>query len=129
MPVPCNVNLMECLSEQIMLERQPVSTSIMRNKPTTKLVQVFQLTVTFNLHVLSQEMEMGVLQHSLTLYPREGQTREVLKWTGWNLRYEAKSMSPFDECPTPNHNFLMNIVIWVYKKKKKKSSFGIVRVL
>ena len=71
---------------------------------------------------------MGVLQHSLTLYPREGQTREVLKWTGWNLRYEAKSMSPFDECLTPNHNFLMNIVIWVYKKKKK-SSFGIVRVL
>ena len=63
---------------------------------------------------------MGVLQHSLTLYPREGQTREVLKWTGWNLRYEAKSMSPFDECLTPNHNFLMNIVIWVYKKKKKK---------
>ena len=62
---------------------------------------------------------MGVLQHSLTLYPREGQTREVLKWTGWNLRYEAKSMSPFDECLTPNHNFLMNIVIWVYKKKKK----------
>lgn len=21
-------------------------------------------------------------------------------------------MSPFDECPTPNHNFLMNIIIW-----------------
>lgn len=36
----------------------------------------------------------------------------MLKWIGWNLREEAKSLPLFDECPTPQHRFLMNIIIW-----------------
>lgn len=60
-PVLCSVNLLECLSERRMLERQPIATSIMGSKLVTKLIQVFQPTVIFNLHIASQEMEMGVL--------------------------------------------------------------------
>ena len=36
----------------------------------------------------------------------------MLKRIEWNLREEAKSLLPFDECPTPQHRFLMNIIIW-----------------
>lgn len=52
---------------------------------------------------------MEVLQHNLTMYPEEGQTKEKLKQIGWNLRDEAKSLLPFDECSTLDHIFLMNI--------------------
>lgn len=112
MLVLCSVNPMECLLERRMLERQPILNHIIGNKPSTKLVQVFRPTVCINLHVLAQEMEMGVLHHNMAWFPRKGQTREVLMRTGWNLREEAKLMSPIDECPTPNHCFLMNVIIW-----------------
>lgn len=36
----------------------------------------------------------------------------MLKRIGWNLREEVKSLPPFDECPIPQHWFLMNIIIW-----------------
>jgi len=45
----------------------------------------------------------------------EGQTREILK------REEAKSLPPFDECPTPEHKFLMNIIVWNCKGTLKPS--------
>ena len=106
------MNPMESLLERCMLEEQPISTFLMGNKHATKLIQVFHPTVVFSLHGLSQEMEMGVLQHNITMCPKEGQTKEMLKRIGWNLREVAKSLLPFDECPTPQHQFLMNIIIW-----------------
>jgi len=109
MPMLCKVNPIVCLSERRIMERQPISTFLMGSKHTTKLIQVFQPNVVFNLHVFSQETEMEVLQHNLTMYPEEGQTKEKLRQIGWNLRDEAKSLLPFHECPTPNHIFLMNI--------------------
>ncbi|KAK9997222.1 hypothetical protein SO802_021908 [Lithocarpus litseifolius] len=72
----CSVNPKECLSKRRMLKRQPMCTTITRSKPIMKLTQVFQPMVIFNLHVLLKEMEMGVLQHILTISPREGQTME-----------------------------------------------------
>ena len=48
---------------------------------------------------------MGVLQHNLTMLPREGRTNEMLKRIGGNLREEAKLLPPFDECPTPSTPF------------------------
>lgn len=72
MPVLCEVNPMESLSERRMLEEQPISTFLMGNKHATKLIQVFHPTVVFSLHGLSQEMEMGVFQHNITMCPGEG---------------------------------------------------------
>ena len=69
----------ECLSKRRMLERTPISTSLMGNKPITKLIQMFQLTSVFSLLVVSQEMEMEVLQHNITMIPGEGQTKLMLK--------------------------------------------------
>ena len=31
---------------------------------------------------------------------------------GWNLKTEAKLLLPFDECPTSDHSFIMNIIVW-----------------
>lgn len=31
---------------------------------------------------------------------------------GSNLMTEAKLLPPFDECPTPNQQFIINIIIW-----------------
>ena len=83
-PVPllCNVNLKECLLERRLLKSQLICTTITGSRPITKLVQVFQPMMIFNIHVLSNEPEMGVLQHILTMSPEEGQTMEVLKRTG-----------------------------------------------
>lgn len=86
--------------------------NLMGNKHTMKLIQVFQPTVVFSLHRSSLELEMGVLQHNLMMCLGEGQTKEMLKQIGGNLREEAKSLPPFDECPTPQHLSLMNIIIW-----------------
>lgn len=111
-PILFEVDPMECLSEWRMLERLPISTFIMGNKHTTKIIQVFQPTMVFNMHVAVQEMEMGVLQHNLTMLPKEGQTKEMVNWVGWNLREEAKLLPPFDECPTSEHSLIMNIIVW-----------------
>jgi len=37
---------------------------------------------------------------------------ELVKKTGWNLMEEARLLPPFDECPTPNHRLVMNIITW-----------------
>lgn len=65
-----------------------------------------------SLHVASQEMEMGMLLHNLSMLLGEKQTRERLKRTGWSLREDVKMLSAFDDCPTPDHIFLMNIIVW-----------------
>ena len=40
---------------------------------------------------------------------------------GWNLREEAKSLPPYNECPTPIHTLVMNIIVWNYKGALKPS--------
>ena len=82
------------------------------NKNTTKQIQVFQPYMMFSLLVMSQEMEMWVLQHNVTLIPGERQSLDMLKRIGWNLREEAKLMLPIDKCPTSQHQFIMNIIVW-----------------
>jgi len=103
--------------------------NFMGNKHTKKLIQVFQPTVVFSLHGSSLELEMGVLQHNLTMCLGEGQMKEMLKQIGWNLREEAKSLPPFDECLTPQHLFLMNIIIWNCRGALKPSFQSHVREL
>ena len=49
-----------------------VRSQSMGNKLSTKLIQVFQPTIALNLLVASQEIEMGVLQHILTMSLGEG---------------------------------------------------------
>ena len=46
--------------------------NLIRNKHTTKLIQVFQPTVMFTLYGSSLELEIGVLQHNLTMCLGEG---------------------------------------------------------
>lgn len=48
---------------------------------------------------------------------------------GWNLREEVKSLPPFDECPTPNHGLVMNIIIWNSKGALKPNFQNHVRKL
>ena len=43
---------------------------------------------------------------------REGQTREMVDRTEWNLREEAESLPPFDDCSTIDHLIIMNIIVW-----------------
>lgn len=47
----------------------------------------------------------GVLQHIGTLFPGEGQTREVLKRTEWSLKEEAELRSLSVDCPIPSYKF------------------------
>lgn len=93
--------------------KRPISTSIMGNRHTTKLIQVFKLTLEFSIHSTAREMNIGVSEHCLTLCQGRGQTKEVLAKIGWNLRMKAKLLPPFDECPTPDHQLTMSIIIWI----------------
>ena len=45
------------------------------------------------------------------------------------MREKAKSLAPFDECPTPQHCFLMNIIIWNCRGVLKPSFWSHVREL
>ena len=81
-PMLCEVNPIETLSERRMLEGKPISTFHIGSNHTTKIIQVFQATLVFGLYVWSHKMEMGVLQHNLKLRPGEGQTKEMLKRLG-----------------------------------------------
>lgn len=109
--IDANTMQSEPHGESFIMKNVGWAANLMGNKHTTKLKQVFQPTVVFSLHGLSLELEMGVLQHNLTICLGEGQIKEMLKRIGWNLREKAKSPPPFDECPTPQHLFLMNIII------------------
>ena len=31
---------------------------------------------------------------------------------GWNLREKAKCQTQIEECPTPHHHLIMNIIVW-----------------
>ena len=49
--------------------------------------------------------------------------------TGWNLRKVAKSLPLVDECPTPEHIFLINIIVWNYRGVLKPTFKSHVREL
>ena len=75
----------------------------------------------FNFHVMVQEVEMRILQHSLILISGRGQMAELIRKIEWNSREEVKSPPPVDECPTPYHSLIMNIIIWNCKVALKPS--------
>lgn len=55
---------------------------------------------------------LSVLEHYVMLMLGRGQMKEMVRKTRWNLMEEAKYLPPFDECPTPNHCLVMNIIAW-----------------
>ena len=73
---------------------------------------MFQPTIIFNLHVRAEEKKIGVLDYYLTMMLGIGQPTELVKKTGWNLVEEARLLPPFDECPTPSHQLVKNIIAW-----------------
>lgn len=60
------------LSARRMLEDQPITTSFIGNQYAVKIIQVFQPTAIFNLHVMVEEKKIGVLKHYITMMPRIG---------------------------------------------------------
>ena len=82
---------------------------IMGNQHYMKIIQVFKPTLEFSIHVVAREMNLGVLEHLLTLCPGKGKAKEMMALMGWNLR-EAEIFPPSDECPTPFHQLTMNSV-------------------
>ena len=93
-----------------MLEVNPIATSIMLNQHCTKLIQVFKPTMVFNLLSFARVLEMGVLEHYVTLIPGKGQIARMLKKIKWNLTKEAELLPSYDECLTPYHQLAMNII-------------------
>ena len=47
-----------------------------------------------------------------TFTPERGMSMTMLRKTEWNLRKEAELLPLHNKYPTPNHQFLMNIIIW-----------------
>lgn len=82
------------------MEDQAITTTFMGNRHAIKLLQVFQPITEFNIHLFVTEKMLDVLEHCATLMPRRGQTKEMVKETGWNLMEEMKYLPPFDECLT-----------------------------
>lgn len=78
----CEEDPTEELSERRMLEIQPMSTTVMGNRHITKIIQVFKPTLKFSIHSKVQELEIGVLEHRLTLSPGRGKMAEMLEKIG-----------------------------------------------
>lgn len=54
----------------------------MGNKHAINILQVFQTISAFNLHVITREKEIGVLEHYLTIMLESEQTIELMRKTG-----------------------------------------------
>lgn len=70
------------LTARRMLENQPITTAFMGNKHAINILQVFQTISAFNLHVITREKEIGVLEHYLTIMLESEQTIELMRKTG-----------------------------------------------
>lgn len=61
-------------------------------------------------------MEIGILECGLKLklklMPGKGQSLGLIRKIGWTLREEARAQQPFDNCSSPHHQLIMNIVVW-----------------
>lgn len=125
----CEMNPAKILIERRMLEVLPITITILGNRHTIKVIQVFKPTLEFNLHSIVQELEMGVLEHHLTLIPGIGQSKKMMVKIEWNLMTEAELLPPFDECPTPNQQFIINIIIWNSKGALKPNFQSHIRKL
>lgn len=128
-PVLCEKIPEESLFARRMLENQAIVTAFMGNRHAIKLLQVFQPIMEFNFHSIATERMMGMLEHCVTLMLGRGQTTEMVKMTGWNLLEEAKLLPLFDECSTPNHCLVMNIIAWNCRKALKPLFQNLVREL
>ncbi|XP_075633780.1 uncharacterized protein LOC142606285 [Castanea sativa] len=53
----------------------------------------------------------------------------MVKLIGWNLREEVKARPPTNECPTPHHHLIMNIIVWNSKSVLKPNFQKHVREL
>lgn len=55
---------------------------------------------------------MGVLEHYMTLMLGNDHTEELARKTGWNFTEEARLLPPYDECLTPNHYLVINLIAY-----------------
>ena len=60
------------LSARRMLENQAIATTFMGNRHAIKLLQVFQPTTEFIIHLIATEKMMGMLEHCVTLMSGRG---------------------------------------------------------
>ena len=60
---------------------------------------------------------------------RKGYTMELVRKTVWIPMEEALYLPPFDECPSPNHCLVMNIIAWNCRGALKPSFQNHVRDL
>lgn len=66
-PILCETILQESLTGRRMMENQAIATAFMGNRHATKLLQVFQPTTEFSIHLIAKEKMIGVLEHCVTL--------------------------------------------------------------
>jgi len=54
---------------------------------------------------------------------------EMVIWLEWNLSEEVRALPQIDECSTPLHKFIMNIIIWNNRGTLKSNLQSRVREL
>ena len=91
---------------------RPIIVNTMGDMEGRKIIQVFAPIQTFSLAVSQWECMMGVMEHVLVLRQGEGFKKTLLKEIGWTMMDQMRTLPPIDECPDPNLQLSMNIILW-----------------
>lgn len=61
--------------------------------------------------------------------PGTNHLKEMMIQMGWNLMEKVKLVPPLNECQTPNHRLVMNIIVWNCRGTLKPNFLAHVRDL
>jgi hypothetical protein len=111
-PILCELDPSEEISERRMLVEKPIAVSCMGNVALKKLIQVFQPNFQFKIAICQRELKMGILEHVVSLIQGTNPSLMLMKETGWSLLEQMRCLPQIDECPTPSHHLIMNIILW-----------------
>ena len=111
-PILCELDPSEEISERRMLVEKPIAVSCMGNVALKKLIQVFQPNFQFKIAICQRELKMGILEHVVPLIQGTKPSLMLMKETGWSLLEQMRCLPQIDECPTPSHYLIMNIILW-----------------
>jgi len=100
------------ITERRGLEVQHISNSKRGNQHIIKVILVVKPPLELSIHAMEKEVNLGVLEHILTLTQGRGKTKEMLVMMGWSLRREAEHLSALLSVLPLLHQLTMNILVW-----------------
>ena len=99
------------ITKRKVLRNTPMECVVMGHVHRVKLIEFLMPVIRGTMLVRTNQVEMGILNHAVTIFPEEVRSKQVLmeRWR-WRVMGNHSTVELFDKFSNPHP--IMNIIIW-----------------